>query len=388
MSLARQARAATRPQGGCRAPGEYGQAFVSRWSGSQPQIAAGLGRAFAGGRLSERETAVALEVFKSLLRDTEIEVRRALAEHIRCSPLLPRDIAMQLAEDVEAVAVPILQSSPVLTDADLVAVIAGGNSAKQRAIAGRERLSETVSGALAETGDKSVVEILLANDGAAISDETYHNLLDDFAGDITVQELLAERPALPFAVTERLVCLVSKALQGRIIERHRLPPRMVEQLGQHGREQALLQSLAALKCSREIEAAVHRLQCGNGLTATLLLRALSAGLLEFFGAAMAALAGVSVGKAQNALRKAGTPALVGLYGRAGLPAHLQPAFQIVLETVLARRRAGHTGAEPELEKRIVGDLVRAYRRISPDSLDSVIYQLGRLSADNADGLRL
>ncbi len=387
MSLAQQEQA-EQSQGGCRAPSEYGQEFVSRWSGSQPQIAAGLGRAFAGGQLSERETAVALEVFKSLLRSTEIEVRRTLAEHIRCSPLLPRSMAMKLAEDVETVAAPILQFSPVLTDADLVAIVTGGNPAKQRAIAGRDRLSEVVSGALVDTGDKSVVEILLANDGAAISEQSYHNLLDIFAGDRTIQELLAERPVLPFAVTERLVCLVSKALQVRIIERHSLPPQMVEQLFRHGQERALLQSLAALKCSKEIDAAVQRLQRSGALTATLLLRALSAGLLEFFGSGMAALAGVPAARAQNALRKAGTPALVSLYDRAKLPVHLQPAFQIVLEAVLERRRAGHTGAEPDLEQRIVVNLVRAFRQISPDNLDSVIYQLGRLSADNAEGLRL
>jgi hypothetical protein len=93
-------------------------------------------------------------------------------------------------------------------------------------------------------------------------------------------------------------------------------------------------------------------------------------------------------KAQNALRKAGTPALVSLYERAQLPQHLQPAFQIVLEVVLERRRAGHTGAQPEVEQRLVKELARAYRQISPDSLESVIFQLSRLKAENPDDLRL
>ena len=192
-----------------------------------------------------------------------------------------------------------------------------------------------------------MIEILLANDGAAISDDSYRSLLNAFAQDATVHELLVERPVLPFAVKERLVCLVSKALQARMIEHHDLPDQLVEQLGLHGRERALMTSLTALKTGQEIDAAVKRL-----------------------------------------VQKAGTPALVSLYERARLPAHLQPAFQVVLEVVLEHRRAGHTRAQPDIENRIVGELVQAYRQISPDGLESVIYQLGRLSADNPDGLRL
>ncbi|MEO3429701.1 DUF2336 domain-containing protein [Pelagibius sp. CAU 1746] len=358
----------------------------ARWGTCRPQLAAGLGKAMAKGGLTAEEKAVALEVLKTLIRDTEVEVRRTLAEHIKSSPLLPREIALRLARDVEAVAVPILQSSPVLTDEDLLSIISDGDPAKQRAIAGRDALSEAVSGALIDTGQKSVIEILLANDSAEISDVSYRSLLDAFGGDGAIQELMVERPVLPFPVKERLVCLVSKALQARIIQKHALPPALVEQLGQHGRERALLQSLAALKGGREIDTAVSRLARTKGLTPTLLLRALSAGLLEFFGAGMAALARVPSANAQNALRKAGTPALNSLYARTRLPAQLQPAFQIMLEEVLERRHAGHTGPQAEMEQRIISNLVHAYRQISPDSLESVIYQLSRLKADNPDAL--
>jgi len=88
------------------------------------------------------------------------------------------------------------------------------------------------------------------------------------------------------------------------------------------------------------------------------------------------------------LRKAGTPALLTLYERAKLPAHLQPAFQAVLEVILERRRTGHTGTDSEVEQRLVNDLVSAYRKLSPGSLESVICQLGQISADNPDALRL
>jgi uncharacterized protein (DUF2336 family) len=369
-------------------PHRQGELVFERWANCRPQMAAKLATAFVEGQLTERERAVAIEVFKCLARDLEIEVRRALAEHIKASPLLPHSIALQLARDVASVSVPLLQSSPVLTDADLVDIIGDGDPAKQRAIAGRATLSEIVSGALVDTGVKSVIEILLANDGALISDDSYKSLLDSFADDVTIQGLLVERPVLPFAVKERLICLVCSALRARLTDKHNIPDELAEQLSAHGRERTLVQSLAALKSGQEIEAAVERLHRKDGLTPTLLLRTLSLGLFEFFGAGIAALAQVPSGKAQNALRKAGTPALVSLYERAKLPEQLKPAFQIVLEVVLERRRAGHTGNQPEAEMRMVAELARAYRQISPDSLESVIYQLSRLKVEDSDDLRL
>jgi hypothetical protein len=59
----------------------------------------------------------------------------------------------------------------------------------------------------------------------------------------------------------------------------------------------------------------------------------------------------------------------------------------MLEEVLERRRAGHTGAQPEMEQRIISNLVHCYRQIGPDNLESVIYQLGRLKADDPETLR-
>ena len=45
---------------------------------------------------------------------------------------LPHDVAVRLASDVEAVALPILADSPVLTDADLVALVGKAVGAASR----------------------------------------------------------------------------------------------------------------------------------------------------------------------------------------------------------------------------------------------------------------
>lgn len=362
------------------APATAYEAVSNVSSDQRPRLAARLCEAFMRGELSERERLVTEAIFTCLARDAEIEVRRTLAEHIKSFPLLPNSIARSLAEDIEAVAVPILRSSLALTDNDLIAIIASGDTAKQCAIAEREILSEEVSGALVDTRKKAVIETLLTNDGAEISEATYGNLLETFSNDPEIQELLAGRFTLPVEIRERLIHLVSDELQKRMVEEHAFSSDFADQLIQHGRERVLAASLTSVRTPQDIEAAAMRLYLNGELTPTLLLRVLSGGQLELFGAALATLARVSNGKAQQDLSQTGSDALRQIYDKAGLPRGLQKAYQIILERVLEDRRAAKTKFRPSLQDRISEDLVQAYHEVSPDGLESAIFQLGRLAA--------
>ena len=84
---------------------------------------------------------------------------------------MPHDIALALAKDDATVAQPILEYSPVLTDADLVAVLAEGNGAKQVSVARRPELSTSVSEAVIDTGNAAAVTTLMSNEGAALGEE-------------------------------------------------------------------------------------------------------------------------------------------------------------------------------------------------------------------------
>src|SRR5262249_5304439 len=87
-----------------------------------------VGRVFGYAKISEAERKLAHAVLSVMVRDAEARVRQALAESIKDNPNVPRILAMRLAKDVGAVATPILQFSPALTDEDLVDVIEAGSS--------------------------------------------------------------------------------------------------------------------------------------------------------------------------------------------------------------------------------------------------------------------
>src|SRR5262245_32648935 len=95
-------------------------------------------------RLSGPAWTLALDLMRTMAADAETIVRQAVATPSKHSSHLPRDVAVLLANDEAAVALPILENSPVLTDDDLMSVLAEGNGTKQVAIAKRPEVSPTL----------------------------------------------------------------------------------------------------------------------------------------------------------------------------------------------------------------------------------------------------
>jgi uncharacterized protein (DUF2336 family) len=145
------------------------------------------------------------EFFRLALYDGEPLVRRVMAETLKHATTLPRDIVLGLAQDVADVAAPFLAASPLLRDEDLLDIVAGGATVQRLAVAARRRLSSRVSDALTRYADPVLLNRLLANDDAAITETTLHAILNrapDDDGDY--QEAIARRRVLPVSVVGRL----------------------------------------------------------------------------------------------------------------------------------------------------------------------------------------
>ena len=90
-----------------------------------------------------------MEILRVMAADAAELVRRALAVTLKESPLVPRDVALRLARDVETISLPLLTFSPVFLDGDLADIVRLGGPVRQLAIAKRVglRLSRTVTDA-------------------------------------------------------------------------------------------------------------------------------------------------------------------------------------------------------------------------------------------------
>lgn len=129
---------------------------------------------------TEKMRTLVCETLERLAQDHLPRVRRILAEEIKSLDCVSKHVIDMLARDAEEnVAVPILEYSPLLSDADLIDII---SSAQARftltAIAQRRPLSGNVSEAIAEALDVPAVVALLANSSAHIRAQTLEKIIE------------------------------------------------------------------------------------------------------------------------------------------------------------------------------------------------------------------
>jgi uncharacterized protein (DUF2336 family) len=334
-----------------------------------------VGTLLTSAKLAPGERNAALAILETLTKDVEQEVRRALAVHVKNCAVLPPSIARDISEDVDAVALPFIEYSPVLSDADLVALIGLGNARKQVAIAKREAVSERVSDALVATRSGDVVTALLANLQAVVSEPAYHDIVEHFGRDEAVQSLMVERPLLPMTVIERLIQSVSLALRDRLVEKHALPRELADELVGQAGERAFMRDVAAMPRGFDPEALVHRLHGNGRLTPTLLMRALCLGDMRFFEAGIAARAGVPVGNAIVLIADRGPKGFKALYDKARLPPELFRAFRAALDVIAEVKRSGRDSWDVGCVRLIIDSVIKEYDEACPDSLEYLLSQI-------------
>src|ERR1700686_4325446 len=121
-------------------------------AGERAEATRSLARAWLISDLSEAARGAAEGGLLMLLDDSSPLVRQAMAEVFARSTEAPAAIVQALSLDQPSVALPVLEHSPLLIDADLVDIIATGNCETQCAIARRINLPASVCAAIAEVG--------------------------------------------------------------------------------------------------------------------------------------------------------------------------------------------------------------------------------------------
>ena len=344
-------------------------------AGTRAAVAGKLGSELDSPRLAAHELELAQDIVRILAKDVEAGVRSALAQSVRSARNLPRDIALRMAEDVEEVALPVLGHSLVLTDDDLVAIVQRASGARQAAIATRPAVSERVSDALVTHGAEDAVAALMGNAGARIAESSLARAIDRFPASDSVKEAMVMRVALPAAVAERLIALVSRRFQDHLVRHHELPPSAAADLVMRGRERAVMR-LSAGADDADLGAMVAQMHHTGRLTPSLLVRAICTGDLGFFEAGMAELTGVRVENVQKLLHDAGPNGLAALYRRSGLPPAL---FNCVRAAVDVVNDTGFNGEAQELERyraRVITRVLTQAQEFDPTDVDYLVDKLG------------
>lgn len=333
--------------------------------------------------LTAEERKAAQEILRMMAADAAELVRRALAVTLKSSPLLPRDVALRLAADVESVAIPVLNYSPAFTDDDLIALVREGDEARQVAVASRPTLSQPLTSVIVEAGVEAAVTAACANDNAEFAERTLQRAIERFESSPAVHESIAHRRTLPLAIAERLVALSSDAVREHLVNHHALKPDTALQIALGARERAAFDLVEQAARSADLPAFCAHLNRQGRLSASLLLRGLASGHMSFFEHAVAELAGVPHQRTWLMIHDSGPLGLKAIYERAGLPARMFPAFRTGVDTYRSMQMDGGPRDRERFQERMLQRFLTDGPPAARDDLEYLLDKMDRVSVEEA-----
>ncbi len=247
-----------------------------------------------GAEYGETERALAAEILRHLMGEVEAKLRWELATKIAHHSDVPADLIVELASDQSEVAYPVLKSSPLLSDADLVRIVRTRAQGHQLAVARRDALSSTVSQALIDSDDPLVIVELLGNSGATLTDEMLAFLAEESQWQTLYQKPLLTRQDLPLDIAKRVYWWVAAPLRQHICNRYGIEAEIIDSeldliVDDHLRD--LAQRRTAPTRTQKV---VDELQEQGSLTIAFLTDALSKGESDLFLEGFAQMTGLRV----------------------------------------------------------------------------------------------
>lgn len=305
------------------------QSFL-KWSetakpGDRARAAFALAQAYADGRMQGSDTMAAAAALTFLLEDPSPNVRIALAEGLAHSERAPRSVILALANDQIEVASRVIALSPVLTESDLVDLVAGGRSLTQQIVAFRRPLGVSICAALAEIGSVDAIADLLENSEARIARISLRRIAERFGDSADIRSLLFDRTDLPCAVRQSLVEKVGAALAGFSLVRSAIGSERVQKVTDEACVNATLKLAETVELA-ELPALVEHLRMSGRLTPAFLMHGLCAGNVDFFAAAVVALSGLGESRIRGILVDGRETAMRALYRAIGLDGDLATVF--------------------------------------------------------------
>ncbi len=141
---------------------------------------------YVSDRCDDDQVAQYDEVLCQLAELVEVEARAHVAKLLAPLDRAPGTVVVKLAHDDIEVARPLLEFSTVLSDDDLIDIVASQSEAHRVAIAGRASLNERVGEAIVEHGETASVVRLVRNSNAELDRATLEKLVERASRDAEI----------------------------------------------------------------------------------------------------------------------------------------------------------------------------------------------------------
>jgi uncharacterized protein (DUF2336 family) len=350
-------------------------------AGERAEATRALARAWLISDLTEEDRAAAEGALLMQLDDTSPLVRQAMAEVFARSAEAPAAIVQALSLDQPSVAIPVLEHSPLLIDADLVDIVATGNCEIQCAIARRINLPASVCAAIAEVGAPEAALELIENAYAELAPFSWDRIVERHGHLAAIRESMLVLEDLPAATRVALVAKLSGTLAQFVVARNWLSADRAVRVASEARDRSTV-NIAAVSRGEDMRGLVQHLRATGQLTAGLILRALLSGNLELFEAALAELSGLPPARVSALLHDRGGASVHALLQRAGLPESTFAAFRAALDVSNEHGFADTLDGAARLRRRMV-ERVLTHCETSEQVAEPLLILLRRFATESA-----
>lgn len=309
------------------------------------------------------------------LDDPSVRVRGALAYGLLHAVEAPRPILLALLQDSPVISRAVVQYSPALVDADLMALIRGADEAMLMAIATRERLSQRVAEALVAKGGRPLLVKLLDRPDAPFSTTMLRQIANlGGSDDAELRGLLLARDDLPADARLVLVQAVAVALRSARIISGAVAPHRLDRLLRDATD-------TALTAIGEQEAAAGRapyaaeLVESQALSTRVMLHALVQGHVLFFADCVGQLAETPRQKVFTLLEHGSRAALNALLSRCGLSAGVRNMLARLIFHARAADLADDLAARHFVVTALTEELIVEHDGVIPPELEEAFAYL-------------
>ena len=276
----------------------------------------------------DRVCVLTIETLQKLASDQLPRVRAILAEEIKALDCVPAEIIAKLARDnEEVVSIPILEYSPLLSDNDLIEIVASARAQSAlAAIARRRGLSESVSDAIVASLDIPAVAALLANPSARVREDTLDKIIDHAESIEAWHGPLVMRTDLSLRAIRRIAGFVGAALLDQLCERNGLDEDTHSHLKRCLRQRLERDDEASRTAEDKLHAEVLKVHEAGQLDEAYVEEAVEAGRRDVTLECLGVLTGVPRSAIEKIFSSRSAKAITALVWQAGLPMRI--AFKI------------------------------------------------------------
>lgn len=270
---------------------------------------------------NSRLTEMALSVLETLANDELPEVRAIISQEVKSLNNVPQSLIKKLAEDAEIiVSAPILEYSPLLSEIELVQIIASGiQGGALNAVARRAGISEDISAAIVDRSDRKAMIELLKNQTAKISEKVMQVIGMNAPDETEMHRPLVERSNLSVPTMKRIATFVSAALVETLISRNHLPEEFTKSLLQTVRDRIASGDLKETIENKESpEDKAQRLFDAGKLGDSTIKNAIEKGETSFIPPALSLLSNIDIEIVKRILMGDSGKGIISLAWKSGL----------------------------------------------------------------------